>query len=517
MFGVRLVFCKIIAMYVRKLKSRNGNRQIQVVQKIGRQNKVIRHLGTAINELEANELINSAKQFIENQRIKSGKISLFDNRYSVSEMAETLSKFRIRRVLDSATFDFFYHFYQVLDFDSIGNKSFADLVIARIIYPTSKAKTRDFLESKLNKRYSLSSLYRLMEEIYNLAFQSQLEEKMAAFVRISSLDISVLFFDVTTLYYESFDEDDLRKFGFSKDNKANQPQLVITLTVTADGFPLHLKVFPGNKFEGHLMLPCIKEIIKKHKLNDFVVVADSAMVSHTNMEELEKENLSYVVGARLGNLPTKIWGKIITVPKIDGVTKRFYLGNNRVLVVSYSQKRANKDRSDLEKQLKRAQFALNNPSVVSKRFKFLRKVKNHDLELNTENIAKAQLLEGLKGYVTNAANLTDEGIITKYSQLWQVEKSFRISKSDLKARPIFHTARKRIEAHLTIVFASLAIIHLVEKITGKSVQKVLWLLDQVKEVVMESNVSRERISKYSEVENQETKDLLKLARLNWGT
>lgn len=504
-------------MYIRKLKSRNGNLQVQVVRKIGRQNKVVKHFGTARNELEVNELVVLARQFIENQRIKSGKISLFDNRYSTSEMKEVLSKFCIRRVLDSVTFNFFYHFYHVLDFDKIGNTSFADLVIARIIFPVSKAKTRDFLESKLNKHCSLSGLYRLMEEIYNLDFQNQLEEKMITFVRSFSPTISILFFDVTTLYYESFDEDDLRKFGFSKDNKANQPQLVVTLTVTADGFPLHLRVFPGNKFEGHLMLPCIKEIVKKHKLNDFVVVADSAMVSSTNMDELEKENLSYIVGARLGNLSTKIWEQIITIPKIDGATKRVDFGNKRIMVVSYSQKRANKDRSDREKQLKRAQFALNNPSVVSKRFKFLRKVKNHDLELNTENVAKSQLLEGLKGYLTNAVSLTDEEIITKYSQLWQVEKSFRISKSDLKARPVFHTVKERIEAHLTIVFAGLAVIRLVEKTTGKSVQKVLWLLDQIKEVIMENNVSRERISKYSEVEDQETKDLLKLAKLNWGT
>ena len=142
---------------------------------------------------------------------------------------------------------------------------------------------------------------------------------------------------------------------------------------------------------------------------------------------------------------------------------------------------------------------------------------NRDLELNTENVAKSQLLEGLKGYITNAVNLADDEIIVKYSQLWQVEKSFRISKSDLKARPVFHTARERIEAHLTIVFASLAVIRLVEKITGKSVQKVLWLLDQVKEVLVEDKVSQERISKYSEIENMETKDLLKLAKLNWGT
>lgn len=478
---------------------------------------MIRHFGTARNELETNALVGLAKQFLEDQRIKSGNISLFDNRYSASEMTGILSKFCVRRILDSATFNFFVHFYNVLEFDQIDHESFADLIIARIILPVSKAKTRGFLESKLNKHYSLSGLYRIMDKIYKLGFQSQLEEKMITHIKSFSPTISVLFFDVTTLYYESFDEDDLRKFGFSKDNKSNQPQLVVTLTVTTDGFPLHLRVFPGNKFEGHLMLPCIREIIKKHELNDFTVVADSAMVSRTNMEELEKENLSYIVGARLGNLSTKIWEQIITVPKIDGATKRFDFGNNRTLVVSYSRKRASKDRSDREKQLKRAQFALNNPSVVSKRFKFLKKVENNDIELNTENVTKSQLLEGLKGYLTNVADLTDEEVIAKYSQLWQVEKSFRISKSDLKARPVFHTAEKRIKAHLTIIFASLAIIRLVEKTTGKSIQKVLWLLDQVKEVVMEEKISREQISKWSEIENQEIKDLLKLAKLSWDT
>lgn len=235
-------------MHIRRLKSRNGNLQIQVVRKIDRKNKVVRHLGTARNELEVKELVSLAEQFIQDQRIKSGKLSLFDNRYSTSEMTEILSKFCIRRVLDSGTFNFFYYFYQILDFDKVGNKNFADLVVARIIFPFSKAKTRDFLENKLNKRYSLSGIYRIMEKVYSLDLQDQLEEKMTAFTRSFSPVISVLFFDVTTLYYESFDEDSFRKFGFSKDNKANQPQLVVTLTVTADGSPLHLKVFPGNKF-----------------------------------------------------------------------------------------------------------------------------------------------------------------------------------------------------------------------------------------------------------------------------
>lgn len=503
-------------MFIRKIKSRNGNHQIQVVQKVGRNNQVVKHLGTARNELELKQLIDLAKNFIEEKRIESGRLSLFDNQYSQSETMQVLSRFHILKVLDSVAFDFLDHFYHLLSFDSLKNDCFRDLVIARIIFPASKAKTRDFLESKLNKRYSLSGLYRCMETSYRLEYQKILEDKVMVFAQ-SGPAISVLFFDVTTLYYESFDEDDFRKCGFSKDNKANQPQLIVTLTVTADGFPLHLQVFPGNKFEGHLMLPCIKTTIENHHLKDFVVVADSAMVSKANMEELEKNNLSYIVGARLGNLPRSLWTQVVSVAKVDGALERFSFGNDRFLIVSYDSKRASKDKSDREKQIKRATFVLNNPTVVGRRYKFLQKTDKEKWELNKIKIKKAEVMEGLKGYVTNAAHLTNEEVVKKYSSLWQVEKSFRISKSDLKARPIFHTVRGKIEAHLAIVFASLAMIKLVEKTSSQSIQKVLWLLDQVKEVVVEDTATKGRISKYSEIQNQETKDLLKIARLNWGT
>jgi len=246
------------------------------------------------------------------------------------------------------------------------------------------------------------------------------------------------------------------------------------------------------------------------------VVADSAMVSQTNMEELEKQSLKFIVGARLSNLSKTIFQQIISVPKTDRATQRFTLGNNRALVVSYSQKRANKDKSDREKQLKRAQFALNNPSVVSKRFKFLKKVGNHDLKLNTENVTKSELLEGLKGYITNALYLTDQEIIEKYSQLWQVEKSFRISKSDLKARPIFHTAKEKIEAHLLIVFTALAIIRLAENTTKLSCAKILEKLNPVKQIIIEDKLTKEQVSKFIQPKDG-AKSLLKLTKINWVT
>jgi len=486
------------------------------MEKAGRRNRFIKHLGMARNSLEENQLTEIGQQFLDSERIKSGKLSLFDSRYDKNSWEEFLSKLEFISALDTSTFGFFNYFYKLIGLSELKDYCFCDLVIARIIWPVSKSKTRDLLQSNLNKNYSLTTLYRTMQTSVLKDYQGKIESILWDFLQKQGETISVLFFDVTTLYFEAFEEDDFRKCDFSKDHKSNQPQVTVTLTVAPTGFPLHLRSFSGNKFEGRTIIPCILNIREKHKLDNLIVVADSAMVSQTNMEELEKQSLKFIVGARLSNLSKTIFQQIISVPKTDRATQRFTLGNNRALVVSYSQKRANKDKSDREKQLKRAQFALNNPSVVSKRFKFLKKVGNHDLKLNTENVTKSELLEGLKGYITNALYLTDQEIIEKYSQLWQVEKSFRISKSDLKARPIFHTAKEKIEAHLLIVFTALAIIRLAENTTKLSCAKILEKLNPVKQIIIEDKLTKEQVSKFIQPKDG-AKSLLKLTKINWVT
>jgi transposase len=508
-------------MFIRKLKSRNGNMQVQVVEKINRNNKVIKHLGTARNTLEIKQLTTLAQQYIDNARIKQGRVSLFDNRYEESEVANFLSHLVVLGAYDSVTFHFFNYFYKLLGFSYLNDDCFADLVIARIAHPVSKEKTREWLEDKFGiiHRYSLTALYRAMERSFKCNYHQKIEERIWNFTTQSfPTDISVLFFDVTTLYYEAFDEDDFRKFGYSKDRKENQPQLVIALTVNTKGIPLHVKVFPGNKFEGHTMIPCIQDIVRKHKLKEFVVVADSAMVSTNNMDELERIELKFIVGARLANLPQKLFDQVVvTVPKTDGSLCRFAFAGGRILVVGYSTKRANKDRTDRNKQIKRAQYALFNPTVIAKRYKFLKKVGKDKWELNQANLEKAEKLEGLKGYVTNAQELTNEDIMLKYSALWNVEKSFRISKSDLKARPVFHTVKEKIEAHVTIVFAALAIARYVEITTGKSLERIVNLLEKTKEVILQDTLSQETFSKYTQADNPEVQKLLKLANITWVT
>lgn len=508
-------------MFIRKLKSRNGNIQVQVVEKVNRNNKVVKHCGTARNTLEIKQLTALAQQYIDNARIKKGKISLFDNRYNESEIEDFLSRLVVLRAYDSLIFDFFNHFYKLLGFFNLNDDCFADLVIARLARPVSKAKTREWLEDKFGiiHKYSLTALYRAMERSHRFNYQEKLEQCVWNFTaQMNPADISVVFFDVTTLYYEAFDEDDFRKFGYSKDRKDNQPQLVIALTVNTKGIPLHVKAFAGNKFEGHTIIPCIQDIVKKHNIKNFVVVADSAMVSTSNMDELENIGLKFIVGTRLANLPRKLFEQIVTsMPKIDGSLNRFELGNKRVLVVNYSTKRANKDRTDRNKQIRRAEYALSNPTAITRRYKFLKKAGKNKWELNQANLEKAEKLEGLKGYVTNAGELSNEDIMLKYGSLWNVEKSFRISKSDLKARPIFHTVKEKIEAHISIVFAALAIARYVEIATGKSIQKVVGLLEKTKEVILKDTLSGDVFSKYTQADDPEVQKLLKLAKITWVT
>src|SRR5271157_4600031 len=188
-------------MFIRKLRSRNGNIQVQIIEKLNRNNRVVKHLGTARNSLEIQQLTTCAQQYIDEARIKSGKISFFDTRYTQSEMSRFLSRLLAIGAYDSVMFSFFNHFYQLFRFQNFADECFRDLVIARIIHPVSKAKTRDWLEAKLGHRYSLTAVYRGMERAYRLHYQEQLEQNVwNVTTSVFSQNISVLFFDVTTLY-----------------------------------------------------------------------------------------------------------------------------------------------------------------------------------------------------------------------------------------------------------------------------------------------------------------------------
>jgi len=209
-----------------------------------------------------------------------------------------------------------------------------------------------------------------------------------------AFDFSLLFYDVTILYFETFTEDELRKNGFSKDNKSQQPQIVVGLMVTPEGFPVDYEVFTGNTFEGHTLIPVMKSFIKKHGAKNFTVVADAAMISYENIKALQAERINYIVGARLGNIPSELLKTINeNLPRIDGSRLRLNT-NNGYLICSFSKKRFNKDKYEMNKQIERAKSILSQPSKV-KRIKYLKS--NEDkMILNEKLIEKNKILLGIK-------------------------------------------------------------------------------------------------------------------------
>ena len=267
------------------------------------------------------------------------------------------------------------------------------------------------------------------------------------------------------------------------------------------GFPISYQLFAGNKFEGHTLMPSILSLKKKHKIKQMTVVADSAMISDDNIKFLQAEKLDYIVAARTANLSIQTIDKIAKdLNQQDEASIRIKTESKGDLILHFSSKRYKKEKAEMEKQLEKAKLILKTPSKaeIIKRTKFLRG-KKLGYELNTEMIHKANLLLGIKGYYSNCDNLTNEEIIGHYKDLWRVEQAFRISKSDLKARPIFHNKQQAIETHILICFMALALAKYIEIKTKRSIKFVTNELKEITDAHLYDELNNREIIIRSEV------------------
>jgi len=285
-------------------------------------------------------------------------------------------------------------------------------------------------------------------------------------------------YDVTTLYFETDTGDGFRESGFSKERRL-EPQITVGLLTDAAGFPLMVNAFEGNKAETTTMLPTIKAFMAAHGLHDVVIVADAGMISENNMKEIEAAGLSFILGMKIPHVPYVIneWqrehpgepipdGHVFIQPWPAGPTDK---RKDQVRYYQYKHDRARRTLKGIDEQVRKAEHAVAGKSTV-KRNRFI-KLTNATKTINRELEAKTRALAGIKGYVTNIADPTPEQVIGAYHQLFQIEKSFRMAKSDLAARPIYHRTKDSIEAHLTIVFAALAVSRWIEDTTSWSIKK----------------------------------------------
>ncbi len=371
-------------------------------------------------------------------------------------------------------------------------KALKEITLSRVANPDSKRGSVDKLASNFGVHIDLKTVYRMMDKITDKQILKLNKLVLNQTKSLFDNKIDVIYFDATTLYFESFSEDEdnpedeneaIRKNGYSKDGKFNQPQVVLALLVTKQGLPIGYKAFSGNTFDGHTIIPALKEIEEEFKVDNIVYVADSGMFNKTNLKEFDKNpNMTYIVGAKIKNMSKDIKEQILDIDSYEKIDDNIKIKtidyNGKKLLVTHSLQRAKKDKYEREKAIQRLKKRLENSKSVKSQLsnngykKYLQLEPNMtnskkstcdlSISLNEAKIKEDEKWDGLKGIITNNDTLSNEELIYQYSNLWQVEESFRITKHDLKIRPIYHWKPSRVKAHLAISFMAYTLVRYLE-------------------------------------------------------
>jgi transposase len=447
--------------FIRKVKTKSGATAVQIIHKNYGQITHIDHIGSAHNQAELATLIALARKLLQ-----GSQKSLFPD--TVSPLTIELKQSYSRLL-----WQLLCHQYDQLGFNQLGDDIFTSLCIARLVEPTSKIDSLRVLADLGINQIDKNQLYRCLQKVIDKNYRNTISQ--LCFKHSASQGLSLFLYDVTTLYFEVQQEDDYRKPGLSKERRL-EPQIVIGLLVDQSGFPLDLHSFKGNTAETKTILPVVKAFCTQHGVEKLTIVADAAMLSANNLSVLAKAGYTYIVGSRLHKIPYDIaqYQKTQTLSDKQIIVSQY---PEYRIIYQYREKRAILDRRNIQKQIDKAQKIVNGQAAATKA-KFLN-LKAKTKQLNQILIDKAYALAGIKGYITNL-NITDQQVIDYYHQLFQVEASFRMAKSDFKARPIFHRKRDSIEAHLTIVLTALAIGRKLEAKTGMSIKQFIKTLRPIR-------------------------------------
>jgi hypothetical protein len=464
-----------VSPYLRTVRTSSGATAVQIVHSSHRGSRDIEHIGSAHDDAGL-ELLKAAAR----QRLAAGQGAL-DLGLDVGAPGGPLP---IVSSQMGCLVDALSRGYEVLGFDqgTAGDEVFFQLVLARIIEPVSKLDSLRVLEEAGMPPAPYRTVTRRLRVFAEDSWRQQISAACAAHAGLGPA--SLVLYDCSTLYFETDDGDGFRESGFSKERRL-EPQITIGLLTGADGFPLMVSAFEGNKAETKTMLPVIQAFMTAHQLPDVTVVADAGMVSEANQKAIEAAGVSFILGAKIPHEPyvVKRWrrehpgqdipdGHIFTQPwpaEPDGGRR------DQIIYYQYRHDRARRTLRGIDEQIRKAEQAVAGKAPV-KRNRFIR-LTGGTRNVNRALEAKARALAGLKGYVTNLAAcpdgtpVTPEFVIGSYHQLFQIERSFRMAKSDLQARPVYHRTRDSIEAHLTIVFAALAVSRWIEHVTGWSIRK----------------------------------------------
>lgn len=439
-------------MFVRQKVNKSGVVSVQVITKVNGKSKLVKTIGSSGDEAVIADLVKKGHQFIASyggqQTLDlSEDSSLLKSVFqSISSHTEIGTELLLGKIFDD------------IGFRAVDDAIFRQLVLSRISYPASKLKTSDYLDKYHDLDYPVQQIYRYMDKLHSTQKELVQQISYEHTKKILGGEISIVFYDVTTLYFEIDKEDELRKTGFSKEGKHQNPQIVLGLLVSKNGYPLAYDIFEGNKFEGHTMLPVLDSFKEKYRLGQMVIIADSGLLSNTNIDELQRGGYEFILGARIKNEKWDIQNKILSL-KLKNGESAVVNKDGLKLIISYSENRAKKDRLNREKGLRKIEKQirtgrLTKSSINNRGYnKYLKMDGQVKIAVDYQKFEDDAVWDGLKGYLTNA-RLDKDQIIENYGHLWHIEKAFRISKTDLKIRPIFHRLQRRIETHVCISFVA---------------------------------------------------------------
>ena len=472
-------------MFVRKKPNKSGLVSVQVIDKTTGRYRVVKTLGLSNDPEVIETLIREGKNYIQGQTgIQQIDFSDYKTLYSqVLSSIETHKLVGIEYVLGKI--------FNEIGFNQIEDNLFRDLVLYRLIYPKSKLRTSEYLQRYEQKTYSEDDIYRYMDKLHSVQKELVQQISYRHTLKVLNGEIQAVFYDVTTIYFEVEREDDLRKTGFSKEGKHQHPQIVLGLLVSKGAYPLAYEIFEGNKYEGDTFLPILDKFKAKYHFQKLTVVADAGLLSNNNVSQLMENGYEFILGARIKNETQKIKEEILNLKLKNGECDSLRKGDLRLLI-TYSEDRARKDSYNREKGLKRLENLirsgkLTKSSINNKGYnKFLKLEGEISVAIDQSRAKQDALWDGLKGYLTNS-NLTDQEVLENYRHLWQIEKAFRIAKSELKIRPIYHYKQRRIEAHICLNFTAYKVYKELErqlklKKSNLSAEKVIEIIQTIYQI-----------------------------------
>ena len=475
---------------IRTTKTGSGNTEVQVVVNTANRVNVDKHIGIGRNTQEIEELKRLASKYIDKLREDGGETSIFKESNLVC-----IDNISIVRTLHTFAYEFLAHIYTLNGFDKLNCNILKDLSIMRIIEPESKEESIKLLNEFFEISYSSGFIHGAIEKLP--ALKDDIESVAVEYAKSNfSFDFSLVFYDVSTLYFESFNSDEFRKPGFSKKGKSQQPQVVFGFVVTKEGYPIAIESFEGSKFEEYTIIPAILDLKKRYNIETLTVVADAGMISFDNMSTLRDNGLSFIVGARVRNTNDDVIKDVID--KLGHEENKYVksMTEEGLLICDYSKKRASRDKAEREKQIRKDTIKLKTKGRFSaRRSRFIKEVAPSKYILNEDLIESDRLKDGIKGYYTNLEGVPEELVASRYHDLWHVEKSFKIAKSELKSKPMSQKKKEMILSHVLIVFVSLCISKTIEIKTNYSIKDIREAIWDIQDAVFVDKLTRRSFTK----------------------